>query len=99
MTIQPHDFSRPPTLHPETRTNLVQWLTRANTLMAEKITGFGLELSIRFDDCITAWPIETLQQWSEKTVAFRAKLPHGSAVSMIAVPQSAGTSPDRNPAG
>lgn len=86
MTIQPHDFSRPPTLHPETRTNLVQWLTRANSQLAEIITGFGLELSIRFDDCLTAWPIDSLQGWSEKTIAFRVKLPQGSAVSMIAVP-------------
>lgn len=86
MTIQPHDFSRPPSLHPETRANLVQWLKRANSHLAEMITGFGLELSIRFDDCSTAWPIEALQEWSDKTIAYRVKLPEGSATSVVAVP-------------
>jgi flagellar motor switch protein FliM len=61
-------------------------MTRANSQLADVINAFGLELTIQFDDCATAWPIDTLQEWSDKAVAFRVKLPRGSAVSMIAVP-------------
>ena len=86
MTIHPHDFSRPPSLHPETRAKLVQWLTRSNSQLAEVIAGFALKVEIRFDDCATAWPLDSLQEWSEKTVAYRVKLPQGTAICVIAVP-------------
>lgn len=86
MTIQPHDFSRPPSLHPETRANLVQWMTRTNSRLAEVMSSFALEAEFRLDDCSTAWPLEALQHWSEKTVAYRVKLAGVQAVSIIAVP-------------
>jgi flagellar motor switch protein FliM len=80
MTIQPHDFSRAPSLHPETRAKLVQWLTRTNSLLADTVAGFALPVETRLDACTTAWPIEFLQEWSEKTVA------DVSPVSAIALP-------------
>ncbi len=86
MTIQPHDFSRPPSLHPETRANLVQWLTRSNSQLAEVIAGLGLQVEIHLDDCITAWPLDCLQAWSEKVTAFRVKLANVSSLSAIALP-------------
>ena len=86
MTIQLHDFSRPPSLHPETRANLVQWLTRSNSLLSEVIAGYAFQVEISFDDCSTAWPLKSLQEWSEKVVAFRVKLANLTSLSVIAVP-------------
>ena len=86
MTIQPHDFSRPPSLHPETRAKLVEWLTRSNVLLAEAIAGFAVQVEIQFDDAVTAWPIESLQEWSEKAVAFRVRLADVAPVSVMAIP-------------
>jgi flagellar motor switch protein FliM len=86
MTIQPHDFSRPPSLHPETRAKLAQWLTRANTQLAEVIAGFSLQVEIQLEDCSTAWPFSTFQEWSEKALAYNVKLPDVSATSIIAIP-------------
>ncbi len=86
MTIQPHDFSRPPSLHPETRAKLVQWLTRANAQLAEVIAGYALQVEIRFDDCFTAWPTDEMLQWSEKALGFRVKLPDTSSLSLVALP-------------
>ena len=86
MTIQPHDFLRPPSLHPETRVKLVQWLTRANSQLTEVIAGYSLKVEILLDDCSTAWPLASIQEWSEKSLAFRIKLADLSAVSAIALP-------------
>ena len=86
MTIQPHDFSRPPSLHPETRGKLAHWLKRANTQLAEVIAGFSMQVEIRLDDCVTAWPLNTVQEWSEKAVAYRVKLANLSAISIVALP-------------
>ena len=88
MTIQSHDFSRPPSLHPETRTKLVQWLTRSNKQLAEVIAEYSLKVDVKLGDCVTAWPLNSLQEWSEKTVAFQVKLANVDAVSVIAVPNS-----------
>ncbi|WP_010582256.1 FliM/FliN family flagellar motor switch protein [Schlesneria paludicola] len=86
MTIQPHDFSRPPTLHPVTRQKLVQWLTRANLMLAEVIAAYSPGVQIRLEDCATAWPFDALQSWPEKTVSYRVSLPDVSAMSVIALP-------------
>lgn len=86
MTIQAHDFSRPPSLHPDTRAKLVRWVTRANMQLAETISGFGLPTTIDFDDCLTTWPIDSLQQWSDTTLAFRVMMADSSALSIIGLP-------------
>lgn len=86
MTIQTHDFARAPSLHPETRAKLVQWFTRANSQLAEVISAFGLEVSIRFEECTTAWPIDALLEWSDKTMAFRVKLGNAPGISVMALP-------------
>lgn len=86
MTIQPHDFSRPPSLHPDTRAKLAQWLTRANSALSEAMAGFGLHAEIRLDECSTAWPVPSLREWSEKAAAYRVKLAELSPLSIIALP-------------
>ena len=86
MTPQPHDFSLPPSLHPDTRTKLVQWLTRMNRQLTEAIAGFSLQVEIRLEDCITAWPLNSLQDWSERATAYHVKLGELAAESIIAVP-------------
>src|SRR4051812_35795840 len=86
MTIQAHDFSRPPSLHPDTRAKLVRWVTRGNTQFAESISGFGLPTTIEFEDCSTTWPIDSLQQWSDTTLAFRVLMADSAALSVIGLP-------------
>jgi flagellar motor switch protein FliM len=86
MTIQLYDFSRPPSLHPETRAKLVQWLTRSNSLLSEVLAGFAFKVEIKLDDCATAWPAKSLPEWSEKTISFRVKLAELASMSVIALP-------------
>jgi flagellar motor switch protein FliM len=86
MTIQLHDFSRPPSLHPETRSNLVQWLTRSNAMLAEVIAGFSLKVEVSLDDCTTAWPTTSLPEWPERAVSYRVKLADLTALSVIVLP-------------
>ena len=83
MTLQTHDFSRPPSLHPETRAKLVHWLKRTNSQLAEALAGFSLQVEIRLDDCVTAWPLNTLQEFSDKSFAYRVKLGKLQALSII----------------
>jgi flagellar motor switch protein FliM len=85
MTIRNHDFSRPPSLHPETRAKLAKWMTRANAQLSEVIAANSLEIDLQLDDCTTAWPIDELATWSEKAIAFRLKLADVSTVSAIAL--------------
>lgn len=86
MTPQPHDFSLPPSLHPDTRAKLVQWLTRMNRQLTETIAGFSLQVEIRLEDCVTAWPLNSLQDWSEKAIAYHVKLGELDAESIVALP-------------
>jgi flagellar motor switch protein FliM len=86
MTIQQHDFSRPPALHPDSRSKLVLWMTRTNSRLTELIAGLGLEVENQLEVCESAWPFDCLQKWPEKTLTFRIKLPDVSAVSLIAMP-------------
>lgn len=85
MTIRPHDFSRPPSLHPETRAKLAQWITRANLQLTEVIATHSLHVEVQLSDCVTAWPTDELAQWSERTIAFRVKLADQTAVSVMAL--------------
>ena len=86
MTIQPHDFSRPPSLHPETRTKLVEWITRSNSLLVETSAALAVPIEVQLDDCVTALPVVSLQEWSEKSVAFRVRLADLAPVSVMALP-------------
>ena len=86
MTIQPHDFTKPPSLHPETRSKLTQWVSRANGQLAEVISGFGLKVEVQLTECATAWPFNTCQQWSEKALVYRGLLGNVSATSLFCIP-------------
>lgn len=86
MTVQPHDFSRPPSLHPETRAKLVLWLNRTNARLGETIAGFAPQVEVELDECSTSWPINALQDWSDKAVTYRLKLADLPALSVIALP-------------
>ena len=86
MTIQTHDFTRPPSLRPETKAKLAEWLTRSNALLTEAIAGYGIKVEIQLDECFSAWPAPTLEQWSEKAVAFRVRLSDIETCSIFAFP-------------
>lgn len=86
MTPQPHDFSLPPSLHPGTRAKLVQWLTRMNRQLAETIAGYSIDVEIRLEDCVTGWPLVSLQEWSEKAIAYHVKMGELQTESIIALP-------------
>ena len=86
MTIQTHDFSRPPSLRPEARANLAEWLTRSNVLLAEVIAGLAVKVEIQLEDSVTAWPTIALQEWSENAIAFRVQLADVIPASILAIP-------------
>lgn len=86
MTIQAHDFSQPPSLHPETRAKLAAWLSRACKQLAEAMGEFGLKTEVKLQDCSTAWPFNTLQEWSDKSLAYQLTLGDVASPSVVAVP-------------
>lgn len=88
MTIQLHDFSRPPSLHPDSRAKLAQWLTRSNLWLSETLAGMSCNVEISLEECATAWPAKSLLEWSDKTFAFRVKLANSSSLSAVAIPNS-----------
>ena len=86
MTIQPHDFSRPPRLHPDHKAKLVQWLGQANLLLVEMLAAMSVPVEIRLEDCSTEWPTDYVRDWSERSLAFQVNLAGCNARSMFAIP-------------
>lgn len=86
MTIQRHDFSRPPRLHPDHKTKLVQWFSQANSLLMEMLAVMSLPVGIRQGDCSTEWPADYLRDWSERSLVVQVNLTGCHAASMFAIP-------------
>jgi len=86
MIIQPHDFSRPPRLHPDHKTQLVQWLGQANSLLVELLAAMSVPVDIRWEDCPTDWPANSLRDWSERALAVQVHLAGSNARSIFAIP-------------
>jgi flagellar motor switch protein FliM len=86
MTIQPHDFSRPPRLHPDHKAKLVQWLGQANSLLVEMLAAMSVPVEIRLEDCSTVWAADAVHDWSERSMAFQVSLAGCEARSIFAIP-------------
>lgn len=86
MTIQPHDFSRPPRLHPDHKTKLVRWLGQANLLLVELLSAMSMQVNIRLEGCFTDWASSFVRDWSERSLAFQVNLTGCDARSIFAIP-------------
>ncbi|MEK6257824.1 MAG: FliM/FliN family flagellar motor switch protein [Planctomycetota bacterium] len=86
MTIQPHDFSRPPRLHPDHKAKLVQWFSQANSLLVEMLATMSVPVEIRLEDCSTVWPADCVRDWSERSFALQVNLAGCDARSIFAIP-------------
>lgn len=86
MTMTAHDFTRPLPLAPATRAILAQWLGRVNALLAEGLTRLSVTVELRFEDSATAFPLESLAEWSDKSLAFQLGLEGAQTGSVLAIP-------------
>jgi flagellar motor switch protein FliM len=88
MSIQSHDFSRPPRLHPDHKAKLSQWLGQANLLLVEMLSKMSLPIEIQLEDCFTDWPLNFVRTWSERSLAYQVNLAGTDARSIFAIPNS-----------
>ena len=86
MTLLTHDFTRPPRLHPDHQSKLTLWLRQAGSFLAEVFTGLSLPTTIRFESCTTDWPIDSLKDWPDRTLAYQVTLAGCEAPSILAIP-------------
>lgn len=86
MTVTAHDFTRPLPLAPATRAILAQWLGRVNALLAEGLARLAISVELRFEDSATAFPLESLSEWTDKSLAFQLGLEGVQAASVLAIP-------------
>lgn len=86
MTVTVHDFTRPLPLAPATRAILAQWLGRVNALLAEGLARLAISVELRFEDSATAFPLESLSEWTDKSLAFQLGLEGVQASSVLAIP-------------
>ena len=88
MTLLTHDFTRPPRLHPDQQSKLTLWLRQAGSFLAEAFTGLSLPTTIRFESCTTDWPVDAMQGWPDRTLAYQVILVGCAAPSIFAIPNS-----------
>lgn len=74
MSLQSHDFTRPPRLSPDLKAQVAPWLNRADAIFSESILALGSKVHSQSLDQNTAWPLETLGQWTGKPLGFRLLL-------------------------
>lgn len=84
MSLQTHDFTRPLRLPPDLKARLVPWLGRANAIFSESMSALGLVLQSQSLDQHTAWPLETLSEWTGKPLGFRLDL--AGSPTILALP-------------
>ena len=84
MTLPTHDFTRPSRLPLDLKAQSAPWLKRANAIFAESISTMGLTLQSQFLDQSTAWPLETLDEWTGKPLGFRLFL--AGSPTILAMP-------------
>lgn len=84
MNLPAHDFKRPARIPSELRLRLVPWLHRANAIFAETMGTLGLKLQAQLLDQSTAWPLDTLDEWTGKPIAFRVLFM--GCPSLLAIP-------------
>lgn len=86
MTVTAHDFTRPLQLAPTLRAKLTQWLGRAVTLSMEQLNGMSVPVEMSIESCTTAFPFDSLSQWSEKSLAYQVSLDGIDSNALIAIP-------------
>ncbi len=86
MTLLTHDFTRPARLHPDQQSKLTLWLRQAGSFLAEAFTGLSLPATIRFESCTTDWPVDAMQDWPDRTLAYQVTLAGCAAPSIFAIP-------------
>lgn len=84
MTVQTHDFTRPPRLPPDLKGRLVRWLARASAVFSESMPALGVTLQSQSLDQNTAWPLEALEEWTGKPLGFRLGL--AGSPTILALP-------------
>lgn len=86
MTLSAHDFTRPPRLHPDHQSKLTLWLRQASSFLAEVFTGLSLPTTVRFESCTTDWPVDSLKNWPDQTLAYQVTLAGCESPSIMAIP-------------
>ena len=84
MTLPTHDFTRPSRLPMELKAQSAPWLKRGNAIFTESMLSMGLTLQTQFLDQNTAWPLDTLDEWTGKPLGFRLLL--AGSPTILALP-------------
>ena len=84
MTLPTHDFTRPSRLPLDLKSQSAPWLKRANAIFSESMAAIGLTLQSQFLDQSTAWPLETLDEWTGRPLGFRLLL--AGSPTILAMP-------------